>query len=338
MSKLIFCWDAGHFGKYNRSPVNKAYYESEMNWKLHKLIGEELMSYGAGVIYTRKNQDADLALKERGMAAEGCAAFFSVHSNASANESTDYVAVYCLVDDDTTDIDNISRELAEVLAPVIAEVMGTTQGFKVLTRKSDNDRNGDGIMNDNYYGVLNGARRAGVPGLILEHSFHTNLRMTNWLLNDNNLARLAKAEAAAIAKYYGLIKGQDPAEDELYRVQVGAFYELENAENMKARLEADGFDTYIVYADGWYKVQVGAYSIKLNADAMLEMVRALGYDSYITTYGGQGVASITKKSVDEIAREVIVGKWGNGTARKTALEAAGYDFATVQDMVNELLK
>ena len=336
MSKPIFCLDAGHYGKYNRSPVNAAYYESDMNWKLHHLIGEELVSYGAGAIYTRKDQNIDLALMQRGMAAEGCTAFISVHSNASANETTDYVAVYCLVDDNTTDIDNISRELAEALAPVIAEVMGTTQGFKVLTRKSDNDRNGDGIMNDNYYGVLNGARLAGVPGLILEHSFHTNLRMTNWLLNDNNLARLAKAEAEVLARYYGLVKGQDMAEDELYRVQVGAFYELENAENMKARLEADGFDTYIVYADGWYKVQVGAYSIKMNAESMLEKLRALGYDSYITTYGGQSVASIVKKSVEEIAREVITGKWGNGTARKTALEAAGYNFAVVQNLVNKL--
>ncbi len=338
MSKLIFCWDAGHFGKYNRSPVNKAYYESDMNYKLHKLIGEELVSYGAGVIYTRKDQNTDLALMQRGMAAEGCAAFFSVHSNASANESTDYVAVYCLVDDDTTDIDNISRELAEVLAPVIAEVMGTTQGFKVLTRKSDNDRNGDGIMNDNYYGVLNGARLVGVPALILEHSFHTNLRMTNWLLDDNNLAKLAKAEAAAIAKYYGLTKEQEPAGDTLYRVQVGAFSKLANAENMKARIEADGFDTYIVKVNALYKVQVGAYSKKSNAEAMLAKIKAHGYDSYITTYGGQGVASVEKKSVDEVAREIIAGKWGNGTARKAALEAAGYDFGAVQDKVNEILK
>lgn len=339
MSKPIFCWDAGHFGKYNRSPVNKAYYESDMNWKLHHLIGEELVSYGAGAIYTRKDQNIDLALMQRGMAAEGCTAFFSVHSNASANETTDYVAVYCLVDDNTTDIDNISRELAEALAPVIAEVMGTTQGFKVLTRKSDNDRNGDGIMNDNYYGVLNGARLAGVPGLILEHSFHTNLRMTNWLLNDNNLARLAKAEAEVLARYYGLVEGQDPAEEKLYRVQVGAFEQYENAVAHEKKIRSAGFDTYMITADGYYKIQVGAYGNKENADATLAKVKAAGFDSYVTDKGGQAVsAEVVKKSVEEIAREVIAGKWGNGTARKTALEAAGYDFATVQSLVNKLMK
>lgn len=44
-----------------------------------------------------------------------------------------------------------------------------------------------------------------------------------------------------------------------------------------------------------------------------------------------------KKSIDEVAREVIRGEWGNGTARKQKLEAAGYDYETVQARVNALL-
>ena len=43
-----------------------------------------------------------------------------------------------------------------------------------------------------------------------------------------------------------------------------------------------------------------------------------------------------KKSVDEIAKEVIAGKWGNGAARKNKLVAAGYDYSAVQKRVNEL--
>ena len=45
----------------------------------------------------------------------------------------------------------------------------------------------------------------------------------------------------------------------------------------------------------------------------------------------------TKKSVSEIAREVIAGKWGNGTDRKNRLTAAGYDYAAVQAEVNRIL-
>lgn len=44
-----------------------------------------------------------------------------------------------------------------------------------------------------------------------------------------------------------------------------------------------------------------------------------------------------KKSVDELAQEVIDGKWGDGEARKKKLEDAGYDYDAVQDRVNEML-
>ena len=45
-----------------------------------------------------------------------------------------------------------------------------------------------------------------------------------------------------------------------------------------------------------------------------------------------------KKSTDEIAQEVIDGKWEDGEDRKKKLEDAGYDYDTVQDRVNEILK
>ena len=43
------------------------------------------------------------------------------------------------------------------------------------------------------------------------------------------------------------------------------------------------------------------------------------------------------KSVDEIAKEVIAGKWGNYPERKDRLEAAGYNYETVQSAVNRML-
>ena len=43
------------------------------------------------------------------------------------------------------------------------------------------------------------------------------------------------------------------------------------------------------------------------------------------------------KTIDEIAREVIDGKWGVGAARKQMLRAAGYNPVLVQMRVNELL-
>lgn len=45
----------------------------------------------------------------------------------------------------------------------------------------------------------------------------------------------------------------------------------------------------------------------------------------------------TKPTVDELAKQVLDRKWGNGTERKKRLEAAGYDYQAVQRRVNELV-
>ena len=45
----------------------------------------------------------------------------------------------------------------------------------------------------------------------------------------------------------------------------------------------------------------------------------------------------TTKSIEEVAKEVIAGKYGNGEARKTAITNAGYDYASVQAKVNEIV-
>lgn len=45
----------------------------------------------------------------------------------------------------------------------------------------------------------------------------------------------------------------------------------------------------------------------------------------------------TKKSNEEIAREVISGAWGNGQDRKDRLTNAGYDYNAIQRIVNEKL-
>ena len=58
--------------------------------------------------------------------------------------------------------------------------------------------------------------------------------------------------------------------------------------------------------------------------------------SYNTEYSAKPIDE-TKKSVEEIAKEVIKGLWGNGLERKTKLAAAGYDYNAVQKLVNETL-
>ena len=58
----------------------------------------------------------------------------------------------------------------------------------------------------------------------------------------------------------------------------------------------------------------------------------------VTSYNLTSYDNKISKSLEEITKEVIAGKWGNGNERKTALTKAGYDYTTIQSLVNKLLK
>lgn len=270
----VVCLDAGHYGKYNQSPAVKDYYESEAMWKLHLLLKNALEAYGIKVTTTRANQVKDLALYDRGGASSGANLFLSLHSNAvgsKVNESVDYVRVYHLYEDDGTDVDDKSKALAKLLAPVIATTMGVKQGGQTASRRASSDKNGDGVLNDNYYGVLNGARQVGTPGLILEHSFHTNTRATKWLLEDANLKKLAEAEAAVIAAYFGMEKVED--KPKTYTLTLEVLRKGSKGDAVKALqrlLIANGYDCGDTGADGSFGGNTQAALIRYQTDHDLE--------------------------------------------------------------------
>ena len=254
MKQVKIMLDAGHDGEYNQSPAVPAYYESDFTFKFVEMLKADLEAYGFVVGTTRKNQAEKLELKARGMAAKGYDLFISIHSNATGeagvNEAVDHPVAITMVDDDKTTIDEVSETVGKKLAQVVAEVMQTKQAAKTYTKKSSNDRDGNGIKDDEWYGVLNGAKQADVPGIILEHSFHTNTRATTWLLNEDNLKTMAKAEAAALAEHYGLKQKdnqeQEPEPDKEPEVKENEWY--------RVRLSWDNKES-----------QVGAYRIKENA-------------------------------------------------------------------------
>lgn len=78
-----------------------------------------------------------------------------------------------------------------------------------------------------------------------------------------------------------------------------------------------------------------------NGDARKKALTDAGYDYNAVQKKVNellsGSSATASKSIDEIAKEVIQGKWGNGEARKTALTKAGYDYNAVQKRVNQML-
>ena len=200
--------DPGHYAKVNpyyvlRPAIN--YSEAEMTWKLHQYLKAELESYGFEVGVTRTDPNKDLDVVLRGKMAKEYDLFLSLHSNACDTPSVNRAVMCCYQDLDNTDIDDKSKAIGTLLGKTIQKVMGLT-GYQIYQRKISSDRDGDGKLNDEYYGVLYGARLQKVPAVIVEHSFHTNPEAAKWLYDEANLKKLAENEAKALAEYYGLNK------------------------------------------------------------------------------------------------------------------------------------
>ena len=324
MRKFKIHLDPGHYGSsYNQSPVNKNYKESEFAWIFTNYLKSELELRQMIVTLSRKTQEANPSLYDRGYGAKGSDLFLSLHSNAAGAESVDYPLAVCMLDDKKYQFDEVSRELGGRLATIIAQTMGTKQCGKVMTKASDSDRDRNGIKDDEYYGVLHGAKMAGVPGIILEHSFHTNKKAANWLTVSENLRKLAKAEAEVIVNYLNE-KYRDTCNSE----QTVNTSIVETNKKVIYRVRKSWEDT---------KSQLGAFTSLENA----KKICSNGYKVY--NEKGQAVYPIDsnkneKKTNEEIAKEVIQGKWGSGNQRKTRLTNAGYDYNAIQKIVNQLLK
>ena len=172
------------------------------------------------------------------------------------------------------------------------------------------------------------------------------LTVHRWFANkscpgDWMYSRMGDLASKVTAKLGGTMSSvikDNPVSTILYRVQIGAFGNKANAEKLMKKVKDSGFDTYMVQVDNLYKIQVGAFSNKAKAVDLSNKLKTAGFNAYVTTKSGTFVSSKTKKTVDEIAHEVIQGLWGNGQDRINRLRVAGYDPIIIQNKVNQLSK
>lgn len=203
----VVCLDPGHGGRYNPGAV-PGYYESEMTWHLASMLKRELENRGISVRLTKDSQAANPGLSARGRSARGADLLLSIHSNGAEGTGLDYPLAICNVDGGT---DAVGKKLVET----VQKQMATVQAG-VVWHKTASSGHGD------WYTVLASSKAVGVPGVILEHSFHTNPRACAWLSNAENLALLAREEADVVAAYFDA--APYTAEDFIRQVQgaVGA--------------------------------------------------------------------------------------------------------------------
>lgn len=289
------CLDAGHYGKYNQSPVLKTYYESEMTWKLTNLLADELKTWGIDVVKTRTNQAKDLDLIARGMKAKGCNLFVSIHSNAASSSDAKYALGIFMRDNAKKTYDDKSKDIAKKLAASVASVMGTT--YTNYCKAYSGDRDGNGLQDDEWYGVLQGCKMVEVPGVIMEHGFHTNLAQAKWLSSEANLKKLAVAEAKTIANWFGITAKPNGTTSTVKTPAASA--KIVNATSYASKFDKNIAGKYTINSpDGILELRHGANpaAAKMISMKNKETVRCYGYYSlfgsmkwYLVQYKSGGI-------------------------------------------------
>lgn len=89
---------------------------------------------------------------------------------------------------------------------------------------------------------------------------------------------------------------------------------------------------YMVVTEGNYSNSVKKRTINING----KYIRGFVVPKF-TTIGIEKKKVDRTKTVDEVAHEVIAGKWGSGVTRKEKLINAGYNYSEVQSRINKIL-
>lgn len=209
---LIVCLDPGHDSRHAGAQGN-GLSEEKLTLKIAKYCKEELEKYSNVKVYlTRETEScpvnstnsACLSYRPNYAASVNADVFVSIHLNSSTNKGANGAEVY--VPNNSSYNQEAGIEGQEVGQKILDKLVAlglTDRGIQI--RNSENgSKYPDGSIAD-YYAVINGARKHGIPGIIVEHAFLSNVSdATNYLKNETNLQKLGVADATGIAEYYGL--------------------------------------------------------------------------------------------------------------------------------------
>lgn len=279
--------DAGHGGS-NPGARYQGRRESDDALRLAMAVGSILETNGYDVIYTRTS-DVTQSVGQKAAIAneEGADLFVSIHRNA-AEYPGKYSGIQSLIYDEK----GIKKELAENINANLEKlgfrnagvsirpnlvVLNSTQMPAVLVEAGFIDSEKDNQLFDSRFQAMAQAIADGIMETLEKTPASEGGNMIG-----NAVENGAENMRRPCPVCPQMPEDAEP-DQELYRVQAGAFRERQNADNLLNLLENDGFPAYIIYQDGLYKVQIGAYGRLSNAIAMEREVRQKGYNTYITT-------------------------------------------------------
>lgn len=190
---VVVCIDPGHGGSNGGANYN-GLWEKDLTLMIAASMYQELSQYeGVTVILTRYD-DRDVSLSERAQIAAGAGADFlySIHLNASTEHNLFGSEVW---------VSGFGNHYAKgaafgniALQQLSADIGTYPRGVKTKL----NDKGTD------YYSVIKHARSMGVTAAIIEHCYMDEAHDVGAYMSPEALQKLGKADATAVAKYYGL--------------------------------------------------------------------------------------------------------------------------------------
>ncbi|MCQ6276199.1 N-acetylmuramoyl-L-alanine amidase [Bacillus sp. V3B] len=225
---------------------------------IQKMLTSE---YNNVSIRMSRTEDQTVSLSARTNAANnwGADVYLSVHINAGGGTGFESFVYPGVGRPTVTYQENIHKKILE-------QVQYTNRGLKQAG-----------------YHVL---RESNMPAVLTENGFIDHRVDASKLKESSFLESLARGHVNGIAAAFRLTKKaatppSEPPTNGLFRVQIGAFRNKTNVDQLVSRANAKGFQTYLRQEGNLYKVQIGAFSERENADELMNRAKAAGFDATI---------------------------------------------------------
>lgn len=207
--ELIVVLDPGHGGENLGADYN-GYIEKEMNMIVANAMYEELSKYEGITVYMTRTGDVetDISLKDRAKIAKEVNAdyLFCLHFNMSAENNFYGSEVW---------IQSRGQENRDgyVFAGIQLQEMKELGLFIRGIKTRLNDKGTD------YYGILRQCKEYGIPAVLIEHCHVDNDTDVVFCDTKEELEAFGKADATAVAKYFGLTSKELGVDYSDYEVQ-----------------------------------------------------------------------------------------------------------------------